>query len=282
MHEARYFEKKAFLTLTYATPKLPANNSLVKSHLQDFIKRLRINLWRKYKITGTKFFACGEYGEEKGRPHYHVVFLGYDFPDKVPIQNNPWATSALYDSKELEEYWTHGRVTLGEVTEKSAAYTAAYTMKKLGGEDGDAAYRRQKKEPPFNLMSQGVGSRFFNQFMDDIYPADRCRSADMVAVPVPRYYDKKLQQKEDEFIGPRLPGPGALEQIKQKRKEKIEAVDPNEFSKERLATKEHIRKSRLKQMRRRLEAKPDAELPKRDDSLKLVLPPARRAGFFAP
>lgn len=42
--------------------------------LQDFVKRLRINLQRDYGITEKfDFYGCSEYGETTFRPHFHVL-----------------------------------------------------------------------------------------------------------------------------------------------------------------------------------------------------------------
>jgi len=67
MHEAKYHEQKAFLTLTYDDLHLPDNGSLDKTHYQKFMKRLR----KELNPSGTKpedykklrYFMCGEYGD---------------------------------------------------------------------------------------------------------------------------------------------------------------------------------------------------------------------------
>lgn len=42
--------------------------------IQDFIKRLRINLERKFNVKDKfSFFVCGEYGPTSMRPHYHLL-----------------------------------------------------------------------------------------------------------------------------------------------------------------------------------------------------------------
>lgn len=42
--------------------------------IQDFFKRLRVNLQRHYNYNGTfKYYACSEYGETYFRPHYHLA-----------------------------------------------------------------------------------------------------------------------------------------------------------------------------------------------------------------
>ena len=66
--------------------------SIYKRSLQLFFKRLRKEFaidvpnpetGRTRKVYQKfRYLACGEYGERKGRPHYHACIIGLDFPDK--------------------------------------------------------------------------------------------------------------------------------------------------------------------------------------------------------
>lgn len=68
-HEMEISSSAFFLTLTYDNEHLPPGEELSKRDLQLFIKRLR-------KVNpGIRYFAIGEYGSEKGRPHYHAVIF---------------------------------------------------------------------------------------------------------------------------------------------------------------------------------------------------------------
>lgn len=55
-------------------PKLPCFRS---SDITKFLKRLRINLARKYAIDNDVFsyFICSEYGSLRHRPHYHLLLF---------------------------------------------------------------------------------------------------------------------------------------------------------------------------------------------------------------
>ena len=72
LHELTYHPQSSFITLTYDDYHLPSDNSLKKRHLQLFIKRLRKNLGERR----IKYFACGEYGGQTMRPHYHAILFG--------------------------------------------------------------------------------------------------------------------------------------------------------------------------------------------------------------
>ena len=67
MHEAQMHECNCFVTLTYEV----APRSLQYEDFQKFLKRLRKNSGK-----AVRYFACGEYGEEGGRPHFHALPLG--------------------------------------------------------------------------------------------------------------------------------------------------------------------------------------------------------------
>ena len=96
MHEASLWLNNIFITLTYDNDNIPnitnddgkiISNTLVKKDFQDFMKRLR-----KHKKATTKnpvrFFHCGEYGENFGRPHYHAILFNTNFRD-TQIYNVP-------------------------------------------------------------------------------------------------------------------------------------------------------------------------------------------------
>ena len=83
MHEASLYKRNCFITLTYSNEYLPPNMSLVKSDFQKFMKRLR-----KRCGSSVRYYYCGEYGENFGRPHYHAILFGFDFKDKVYWRQN--------------------------------------------------------------------------------------------------------------------------------------------------------------------------------------------------
>ena len=68
--------KTRFLTLTYADEHLPPNGSLVVADLQKFIKRLRKHYAKRNNGIKLRYYACGEYGDRYGRPHYHAIICG--------------------------------------------------------------------------------------------------------------------------------------------------------------------------------------------------------------
>lgn len=183
IHEAQFYSKNSFITLTYKT--LPKNGSLVKKDLQDFWKRLRKKIGIKIR-----YFACGEYGENFARPHYHACVFGYDFPDRQTLYN-----SKLYISAELMSLWSAGYSTVGDCTFSSARYVAGYVAKKLGGELAASHYG--PRIPEFAAMSRrpGLGSAWCHKYATDVYTSDCVILPGGVRSGAPKYYDKIILDK---------------------------------------------------------------------------------------
>lgn len=162
-----YGKDCCFITLTYDNEHLPIDNSVHKEDLQKFIKRVR----KKHAI---KYFACGEYGEKHGRPHYHVIIIGFCFEnDGRKIVNN----KLTYFSTELKKLWKFGLSSVGVVNFDTIRYCAKYAQKQLFKKKLDPLAvlidgRKVTFEktfgltPPFILMSKGLGYDRFIETAD--------------------------------------------------------------------------------------------------------------------
>ena len=191
VHEASLHERNCFITLTYDDAHLPADGSLNLDHFQKFMKRLR-----KRFGDGIRFFHCGEYGENFGRPHYHACLFNFDLPDR-----EFWSCREdvnLYTSKILSSLWPFGFVTVGDVTFESAAYVARYVMKKVTGDNASDHYRFTNeitgqvydRKPEYVTMSRrpGIGRGWVDKYLDDVYPFDFIVINGVKCKP-PRFYD---------------------------------------------------------------------------------------------
>jgi len=185
VHESMMHTRNCFVTLTYDVDHLPANGSLDVSHFQKFAKRLR-------KEQSFRYFHCGEYGDETARPHYHALLFGADFSDDQVLVSKKRG-NALYTSPRLSRLWTHGYVTVGELTWQSAAYCARYIMKKRGGPQAAAHYRGRK--PEYTTMSRrpGIGASWIQKYHSDVYPHDEVVHDGQKFRP-PRFYDMTLDE----------------------------------------------------------------------------------------
>ena len=194
MHEMKFHSHSSFITLTFSPEHCPRDMSLDVRIFQLFMKRLR----KALAPTLIRFFHCGEYGPKLGRPHYHAIIFGYDFPDRVFFKKSP-SGSDLFRSPLLEELWPFGFSTVGTATFESAAYVARYIMKKVNGDAADLHYSSVdldtgeffQRKPEYITMSRrpGIGRAFFDQFMSDIYPSDEVIFPGRGKFKPPKYYD---------------------------------------------------------------------------------------------
>lgn len=202
MHEASQHPVNSFLTLSYSPEQLPSDGSLKKEHCQKFIKRLRWSLGS----TQIKFFLCGEYGDEKNRPHYHAIIFGEDFvkePWSRVFSHKTEQGFPIWTSKKLDEVWSHGYCWIGEVDIGSALYCAKYSMKKVYGPGAEAHYAG--RVPEFALMSRGgrngrgIGWSWCEKNAWDILATDSIITNGREA-RIPRYYDKSIEEFAPEWL----------------------------------------------------------------------------------
>lgn len=133
--EASSHEFNSFVTLTIQDlrPKdhgPPARNAweLVPRDLTLYFKRLR-------KLFPIRYFAVGEYGSLKFRPHYHLALFG------VPMTAAPV----------LQEAWGLGDIHVGDLTKDSAQYICGYVTKKMTSQDDP---RLSTRHPEYAVMSR--------------------------------------------------------------------------------------------------------------------------------
>ena len=248
-HEASEHDENCFITLTYATEKLPSRSSLDITHFQKFMKRVR----KRYG-SGIKVFYCGEYGPVNWRPHFHALLFGLDFKDKKQWKKNANG-NIVYTSEDLEQLWSYGFCTLGAVTFQSAAYVARYIMKKVTGEIAEQHYQRVCPEtgeiyqltPEFCHMSRGgrngkgIGHGWIEKFNTDAYSQDFI-VIDNKKVRVPRFYDEYLN-----IIDPKKKA-----RITGKRKLKAKSHAWNNTP-ERLRVRENVLNAKLQLLSRKVE-----------------------------
>ncbi|AXH73987.1 MAG: replication initiator protein [Microviridae sp.] len=236
MHEAQMHDANSFVTLTYRDEDCPV--SLQYRHFQLFMKRLRRS------NRNVRFYMCGEYGEEFGRPHYHAILFGKFFADREPLADYA-AGQVLYRSAELEKLWPHGFSSIGDVTFDSAAYVARYVMKKVTGDRAEAHYLRETQSgqlvsvsPEFGQMSRrpGIGATWFEKFGSDVFSITRdgCRIGS-VERKAPRFYDKCLAKVD----------PDRVEDLELRRYNKITPEVVAENEPERLAVRQVVAQARL-------------------------------------
>lgn len=250
VHEAQMHEKNCFITLTFSDEALLSRKnpwSLDVRDFQLFMKRLR------KKHGKMRFFHCGEYGDQLGRPHYHACLFGYDPDDRVHISTNDNG-DRLYSSESLSRIWPHGYVTVGDVTFESAAYVARYITKKQTGKQSKIIDKNGKKHyewidehgqiherrPEYTTMSRrpGIAAGWIEQYDSDVYPKDYLHVRGVKQRP-PKFYDRYLEKRNPEL----------LEQMKVSR-ETIALTRADNNTPERLAKREIIQNLRAERLLR--------------------------------
>jgi hypothetical protein len=231
---SRGFEGAIFLTLTYSDEHLPSGGSLRKKHLQDFNKRVREHVARKFGGKRLRHFGAGEYGERLARPHYHEILIGHDFRE----DRKRWRTSglsALYRSESLEKLWPFGQVEFGDCGAGAGAYVAQYSLKKVYGDAADAWY--QGREPEFLICSQGLGRHALELDLGPIL-AHGLRGRDGRVKRLPRGFERYLPAEK-------------LAQLKAQRVERARK-HWRDNTPERLAARVQVTLARMRRYRNRV------------------------------
>lgn len=191
-HEAASWKRNTFLTLTYDDKHVPHDNTLQPAHLQLFLKRLRKHAsGRKSYIDSNRtanirFFACGEYGELKNRPHYHLLLFNCGFKDTHTVGKD------LQESEILRDLWPHGGHRAADAQAGAVAgYIAKYNLKQSGRSpnyDADGVWR----QPPFLRMSlrPAIGNEWLKRYATDLHGGYAVINGRQTKLP--RYYRDRL------------------------------------------------------------------------------------------
>jgi len=186
VNELKDSESGYFVTLTYDDEHVPKTKkwdrfnlmTLDKTDVQKFTKRLRGKImenedpdgrWvKKAEISGNyspkyRYFACGEYGNELQRPHYHILMynLPHDYVEYDPLHGKKY-------SDYLEEIWGKGRVDIGKIELASCHYVAKYSLKELLEDGKDPSDPREEQ---FAIMSRnpGIGINYANEHIKNYF-----------------------------------------------------------------------------------------------------------------
>lgn len=195
MHELTEWNDSSFVTLTYDDNNLPITPvspigpvqypwpTLQKAEFQKFIKRIR----RDLGDTKIKYYACGEYGEDKERPHYHCLFFGLGLSRDhraIIMENWPYCD------------WKNPQIVKGSfglVEPESIQYVAGYIHSKLSGEEARLNYDKYSREPVFRVGSQGLGKNYLLKHAEQISEQGYLTHRS-IAHSLPRYYINKLDE----------------------------------------------------------------------------------------
>ena len=198
LYELNNWDYASFVTLTFKE-EYNEDKSIHKKELKAFFDRLNHKIAYREEGRKIKYFGCGEYGTKRGRKHYHAIIFG--------LNPNPYDRNN-HDREYVMESWKYCDPSMwtfrphcecGDeegnaidfVNRKTIQYVAGYCQKKLKSFRGYEAYEKQGREPPFKLVSQGLGLDFC------LKNADRLKANGYTyynghKVPIPRYFREKL------------------------------------------------------------------------------------------
>lgn len=208
MLESMMHAESSFVTLTYTDDTLPYDSNyqatLCKRDLQLFFKRLRKTL---YPDT-FRYFACGEYGSQTHRPHYHAIIFGVSPATLDPewLVYSGRSGTRQHPKSLLYNVWQLGLVHVGSVTQQSVQYVAGYVTKKLTKKD-------DSRVKEFSLMSlkPAIGARAVEYIVQTLQGREdefkRQLRIDGKTWPVGRYLLDKIRERLaipdtfDDYIG---------------------------------------------------------------------------------
>lgn len=181
MYELHKYPHSLFFTLTFDEENLVKFNDEPNRSIRLFLDRLR-----KFPIFENKVprhWITAEYGEKRGRLHYHGLF----FLDKI----------IDFEPDDLKKCWSYGRIDMSKIRDldKSATYVSKYVTKNANG----------GRQPPRVISSNGIGDGYlsaenihFHKNGDEYKPYIIYGN---YKVPLPRfYYDKLFDVVEKERI----------------------------------------------------------------------------------
>ena len=121
------------------------NGSLCERDVQLFMKRLRKKLSKEQVFI--RYFYCGEYGPDTGRPHYHILVFG------IP---NSYSRKKIFEL--FQSPWEHGFVGNEIDRVRSKQGSTQYVTKYMLTHYLPRSDPEQVKE--FNRFSKGLGISF--------------------------------------------------------------------------------------------------------------------------
>lgn len=187
-------KKCQFVTFTYRDEDLPEDGELRRRDFQLFMKRLR--KWcAKTGRPSPRVFYRGEYGEKKGRCHFHAILFNISFGDlqvlfwrskrgkkiaHAEVGAVPYSTSPV-----LASIWTHGNVIIAPVTLETIKYVANYL---------DKGTSRTAQIKPFNGYSNrpAIGKQWFDSNIDSYFK--HIGLTGKYPVKVVRYFNRKMKE----------------------------------------------------------------------------------------
>lgn len=135
---------KLLLLLLPILPKTFLMVTLLFPSIFPLLLRDLESIFRLEQIKRFVFFGCGEYGEKRSRPHYHLLIFGIDKENLDCIQKS-WKLGII----DIQQPRCYGNVE---------SYVAGYVSKKQ-----PKIHYGKDRVPPFHRQSLGIGWNFVKE-----------------------------------------------------------------------------------------------------------------------
>lgn len=216
--ESLCHDRNCFVTLTYSNTFKRPDDPLDKKDLQLFLKRFR----KAIAPLRVRYFAVGEYGDESGRPHYHLSLFGVQGLQMVDVGAvGEVIGETVIKCKEGErvfstiefivnQSWGRGITHVAEFNEATAAYCCGYITKKLRDrtegvvrdvpEFARMSNRPGLGAPAVGVLARSLSSNYHAWETGDVPVQLRLGKR---SIPLPRYLLAKLRSEcgfSEEYI----------------------------------------------------------------------------------
>lgn len=195
--EWRFHTHSAYITLTFDDNHLVYKNGFAmptvsKKMAHEFFDRLRHNIKNLPELVrivnnidvNFSYLYSTEYGDEKARPHIHLILFGVDFAKCRKL---------------LQKTWENGSIDIKPVKKGCIRYVSKYLTKQAFGEEKYSKYFDNGLDAPVVGWSKGFGSSLYLSHADDIRKYGAIKDGNNF-LPVPSYYKNKYFYFDEENI----------------------------------------------------------------------------------
>lgn len=206
MLEASCFTNNVFITVTIDQENLKSNDladNLFTQFKKDFRRvygeaqycpisyKNRKKNFKSYTHKKFKFIETGEYGDLRGRKHYHAIIFNHSFRDLRDTGFYSSKGNPVFTSDALRNLWKLGNVQCENLTFDLALYVGKYITD--GWEDDYSVdpETNQPRKKPYSTSSHGIGLTWLKKYYKDLLGAGVVMLNDRDC-PIPRYFKKKM------------------------------------------------------------------------------------------
>lgn len=175
-------------------------NKIIKNNYYDY---------NDFVPRRIRFMHCGEYGENKGRPHHHAIIYGIDFSFDKSVVRYSWRlkrNTVVHFNNMLSDLWQFGDVTTDKVNYQTCNYVARYVTKKIVNKNKEyidkdiSGFVYSGRLPEYCTQSNrnGLGYDYYMQHAkkinSDLQLSFKNQDGQIKYVPIPQYF-KNLMRK---------------------------------------------------------------------------------------